>query len=88
MDPRKVKWQQTLISISSVTSSQCLTAYPTSLIDIMAVNIHFEFNDLPSFVSDAGSYPAIRELLLGQFSNFLEARWLIWNSFNELEVEV
>ncbi|KAG6768790.1 hypothetical protein POTOM_027719 [Populus tomentosa] len=59
MDPRKVKWQQTLISILSVTSSQCLTAYP-----------------------------AIRELLLGQFSNFLEARWLIWNSFNELEVEV
>jgi len=49
---------------------------------------NLEFNDLPSFVSDAGSYPAIRELLLGQFSNFLEARWLIWNSFNELEVEV
>ncbi|XP_011047633.1 PREDICTED: UDP-glycosyltransferase 74E1-like [Populus euphratica] len=45
-----------------------------------------EFSDLPSFVSDAGSYPAIRELLLGQFSNFLEARWLIWNNFNELEV--
>ena len=76
-------------SISSITSSQiCLTAYPTSLMDIMAVNIHLEFNDLPSFVSDAGSYPAVRELLLGQFSNFLEARWLIWNSFNELEVEV
>jgi hypothetical protein len=49
---------------------------------------NLEFNDLPSFVSDAGSYPAIQELLLGQFSNFLEARWLIWNSFNELEVEV
>jgi len=49
---------------------------------------NLEFNDLPSFVSDAGSYPAIRELLLGQFSNFLEARWLIWNNFNELEVEV
>lgn len=49
---------------------------------------NLEFNDLPSFVSDSCSYPAIRELLLGQFSNFLEARWLIWNSFNELEVEV
>ena len=49
---------------------------------------NLEFNDLPSFVSDACSYPAIRELLLGQFSNFLEARWLIWNSFNKLEVEV
>jgi hypothetical protein len=49
---------------------------------------NLEFNDLPSFVCDAGSYPAIRELLLGQFSNFLEARWLIWNNFNELEVEV
>ncbi|KAF9665695.1 hypothetical protein SADUNF_Sadunf16G0150200 [Salix dunnii] len=47
-----------------------------------------EFNDLPSFAIDASSYPAIRELLLGQFSNILEARWLIWNSFNELEVEV
>ncbi|KAH8502252.1 hypothetical protein H0E87_013805, partial [Populus deltoides] len=49
---------------------------------------NLEFNDLPSFVCDAGSYAAIRELLLGQFSNFLEARWLIWNNFNELEVEV
>ena len=49
---------------------------------------NLEFSDQPSFVSDAGSYPAIRELLIGQFSNFLEARWLIWNSFNELEVEV
>ncbi|KAJ6777572.1 GLYCOSYLTRANSFERASE [Salix koriyanagi] len=47
-----------------------------------------ELNDLPSFATDASSYPAIRELLLGQFSNILEARWLIWNSFNELEVEV
>ncbi|KAJ6750851.1 hypothetical protein OIU85_001394 [Salix viminalis] len=47
-----------------------------------------ELNDLPSFATDASSYPAIRELLLGQFSNVLEARWLIWNSFNELEVEV
>uniref|UniRef100_A0A6N2LHL0 Glycosyltransferase n=1 Tax=Salix viminalis TaxID=40686 RepID=A0A6N2LHL0_SALVM len=45
-----------------------------------------ELNDLPSFATDASSYPAIRELLLGQFSNILEARWLIWNSFNELEV--
>ncbi|KAJ7002557.1 hypothetical protein NC653_007908 [Populus alba x Populus x berolinensis] len=59
----------------------------------MATNINKYFEHykltMPHILSNLiGSYPAIRELLLGQFSNFLEARWLIWNNFNELEVEL
>lgn len=44
--------------------------------------------DLPSFMSDFGSYPAIFEMLAYQFSNFDKADWLLVNSFYELEQEV
>ncbi|KAF2325574.1 hypothetical protein GH714_030671 [Hevea brasiliensis] len=47
-----------------------------------------EFNDLPPFVNGAGSYPAIYELVFGQFSNIDDADWLFWNTFNGLEDEV
>ncbi|KAJ6299422.1 hypothetical protein OIU76_020396 [Salix suchowensis] len=93
MDPRKVKWQQTL-TITAVLYHAAQGAFqvPVDESDQAAVSLpsleKLELNDLPSFATDASSYPAIRELLLGQFSNILEARWLIWNSFNELEVEV
>ena len=69
------------------TQSCAVTAVLYHVVSLPSLE-NLEFNDLPSFVSDAGSYPAIQELHLGQFSNFLEARWMIWNSFNELEVEV
>ncbi|KAM7496296.1 hypothetical protein LguiA_020710 [Lonicera macranthoides] len=44
--------------------------------------------DMPSFMSDFGSYPAIFEMLGYQFSNFDKADWLLVNSFYELEEEV
>nr|POF16834.1 udp-glycosyltransferase 74e1 [Quercus suber] len=45
-------------------------------------------NDLPSFLCDKGLYPALLKLVLNQFSNILEANWLLFNTFNELENEV
>ncbi|KAM3750078.1 hypothetical protein ACB098_04G010600 [Castanea mollissima] len=45
-------------------------------------------DDLPSFLCDKGLYPALLKLVLNQFSNILEANWLLCNTFNELENEV
>ncbi|XP_021290116.1 UDP-glycosyltransferase 74E2-like [Herrania umbratica] len=45
-------------------------------------------NDLPSFVSDTGSYPGLLKMVIDRFSNFQEADWLFCNTFKELEHEV
>ncbi|WRX22311.1 UDP-glucuronosyl/UDP-glucosyltransferase - like 10 [Theobroma cacao] len=45
-------------------------------------------NDLPSFVSDTGSYPSLLKMVVDRFSNFQEADWLFCNTFKELEHEV
>ncbi|XP_021894659.1 UDP-glycosyltransferase 74E2-like [Carica papaya] len=45
-------------------------------------------NDLPSFICDPNSDPALVDLLLSQFSNFQEADWVLNNSFDQLESEV
>ncbi|KAF5466131.1 hypothetical protein F2P56_016084, partial [Juglans regia] len=45
-------------------------------------------NDLPSFLCDAGSYPAFLTLVLNQFSNIQEANWILCNTFDMLEDEV
>ncbi|KAF8014052.1 hypothetical protein BT93_H0018 [Corymbia citriodora subsp. variegata] len=45
-------------------------------------------NDFPSFVVDVDKYPAILKLVLGQFSNFRKAKWLLFNTFTELEEEL
>ena len=45
-------------------------------------------NDLPSFVYDPGLYPGVLNLLLNQFSDFEEAKWLLCNTFNNLEDDV
>lgn len=48
-----------------------------------------EHQDLPSFVSDFGSYPsALFHLLVDQFSNIDKADWVLCNTFYELEQEV
>ncbi|KAL6978916.1 Hexosyltransferase [Sarracenia purpurea var. burkii] len=47
-----------------------------------------QLSDLPSFVSVPRSYPALRELLVNQFSNVGEADWILCNTFHELEEEV
>nr|AFJ52955.1 UDP-glycosyltransferase 1 [Linum usitatissimum] len=43
--------------------------------------------DLPSFVSDVGSYPGIRDALVGQFENMEDADWVLCNSVYQLEHE-
>ncbi|XVF29639.1 hypothetical protein REPUB_Repub15cG0139200 [Reevesia pubescens] len=45
-------------------------------------------NDLPSFVSDTGSYPTLLKMVIDRFSNFQEADWLFCNTFIELENEI
>ncbi|KAK2975461.1 hypothetical protein RJ640_003614 [Escallonia rubra] len=43
--------------------------------------------DLPSFIYDVSSYPSIRRLVVNQFSNFEEADWRFFNTFDKLEGE-
>ena len=45
-------------------------------------------NDISSFLSNPSSYPALLNLVMDQFSNLLEARWLFFSSFMDLELEV
>ncbi|GMY32905.1 mogroside IE synthase-like [Fagus crenata] len=47
-----------------------------------------EINDLPSFLYDTGSYPAILNVVVDQFSNFQDANCFLCNSFDKLEYEV
>nr|QCU55151.1 UDP-glycosyltransferase [Camellia fraterna] len=46
------------------------------------------FDDLPSFVSDMGSYPGMLGLLVNQFSNFRKADWILFNTFDKLEEKI
>ena len=48
-----------------------------------------EPQDMPSFVYDLGSYPAISDLVLkNQFDNIDKVDWVLCNTFYELEEEV
>ncbi|XP_058183941.1 mogroside IE synthase-like isoform X1 [Rhododendron vialii] len=47
-----------------------------------------ETNDLPSFISDTGTYPGLLSLIINQFSNIQKADWLLFNTFDKLEEEV
>ncbi|GLU17906.1 hypothetical protein SLE2022_342530 [Rubroshorea leprosula] len=44
--------------------------------------------DLPSFVRDTSAYPGLGSLLIAQFSNLEEARWIFCNTFDKLEDEI
>ncbi|XP_010522253.1 PREDICTED: UDP-glycosyltransferase 74F2-like [Tarenaya hassleriana] len=46
-----------------------------------------EQQDIPSFISVPGSYPAYFEMVLHQFSNFHKADFVLFNVFQKLEVE-
>ncbi|KAL0711268.1 hypothetical protein Bca4012_018246 [Brassica carinata] len=45
-----------------------------------------ELQDLPSFLSVSGSYPAYFEMVLQQFINFEKADFILVNTFHELEL--
>ena len=45
-------------------------------------------DDISSFLSNPSSYPPLLNLTLDLFSNFLEAKWLFFSSFMDLELEV
>ncbi|KAI4354086.1 hypothetical protein L6164_002986 [Bauhinia variegata] len=44
--------------------------------------------DVPSFLCDNESYPAMLDYILDQFSNIEDADWVLCNSFYELETDV
>ncbi|RVW74732.1 UDP-glycosyltransferase 74F2 [Vitis vinifera] len=44
-------------------------------------------DDLPSFVKDPGSYPAVWSLISKQVSTFQKVKWALFNSFDKLEDE-
>ncbi|KAH7518211.1 hypothetical protein FEM48_Zijuj09G0147500 [Ziziphus jujuba var. spinosa] len=46
-----------------------------------------EPSDMPSYVYDLESYPAVFKLLVDQFSNINEADWILCNTYYELEKE-
>jgi len=47
-----------------------------------------ETSDLPSVIYRTGSYTALLDLALQQFSNIQQPNWLFFSTFNELEPEV
>ncbi|KAL0769920.1 hypothetical protein Bca101_035070 [Brassica carinata] len=47
-----------------------------------------ELQDLPSFFSVCGSYPAYFEMVLQQFTNFEKADFVLVNTFQELDLHV
>ncbi|PKI57637.1 hypothetical protein CRG98_021965, partial [Punica granatum] len=46
-----------------------------------------ETSDLPSNITDTESHPVLMSLVLNQFSNLERARWILVNTFFELEEE-
>ncbi|KAM7521927.1 hypothetical protein LguiA_011829 [Lonicera macranthoides] len=46
-----------------------------------------ECSDMPSFVSDYGSYPAFLQMVVNQFSNVEKVDWVLCNTIYELEQE-
>ncbi|KAI6696026.1 hypothetical protein NL676_023736 [Syzygium grande] len=57
-------------------------------VSVPPVISNLSLNDLPSFVADVDAYPALVKLVLDQFSNVMRAKWLLFNTFTELELEV
>ncbi|XP_062022946.1 UDP-glycosyltransferase 74F2-like [Rosa rugosa] len=55
---------------------------------IPGLQLPLEAVDFPSFLCDLGSYPAVYDMVVGQFSNVDEADWILCNTFHELEPEV
>jgi pathogen-inducible salicylic acid glucosyltransferase len=47
-----------------------------------------ESQDMPSFIYDSVSYPAVFDMFMGQFTNLDQADWVFVNTFYELEQEV
>uniref|UniRef100_A0A1J3H863 Glycosyltransferase n=2 Tax=Noccaea caerulescens TaxID=107243 RepID=A0A1J3H863_NOCCA len=45
-----------------------------------------ELQDVPSFISVSGSYPAFFDMLLQQFTNFEKADFVLVNTFQELDL--
>ncbi|KAL8154553.1 mogroside I-E synthase-like [Apium graveolens] len=59
-----------------------------SVVSVPQLSVPLQLHDLPSFIYDTGSNPAILKYISDQFSNFKEADWLLFNTFDKLENEV
>ncbi|XP_074284496.1 mogroside I-E synthase-like [Silene latifolia] len=47
-----------------------------------------EAREMPSFVYEVGLYPALEKLVINQFTNYGQADWRFFNTFDHLECEV
>ncbi|KAJ0093651.1 hypothetical protein Patl1_26900 [Pistacia atlantica] len=89
-----------LPTTSSTTTSNFIQTKATSInIEIISDGIdgksrsmplipHLKINDLPSFLDGTDSYPSLLKLVVSQFSNIEESKWLFCNTFDKLEDEV
>ncbi|KAJ0093005.1 hypothetical protein Patl1_26894 [Pistacia atlantica] len=44
-------------------------------------------NDLPSFLDETGPYPFFKDVVINQFTNIEEPKWILSNTFDKLEDE-
>ena len=66
-----------------------ITSSPVSCPNNLPLGLHFlQPQDMPSFFSVPGSYPAYFEMVLNQFSNTDKADFIFANTFYKLEEEV
>ncbi|KAJ0092841.1 hypothetical protein Patl1_26910 [Pistacia atlantica] len=89
-----------LPTTSSTTTSNFIQTKATSIdIEIISDGIEgksrpmpwmpqLKINDLPSFLDGTDSYPSLLKLVVSQFSNIEESKWLFCNTFDMLEDEV
>ncbi|KAK1400521.1 Glycosyltransferase [Heracleum sosnowskyi] len=59
-----------------------------SIVSVPQLSVPLKVRDLPSFIYNTGTNPAIIKTVVDQFSNFKEADWLLFNTFDKLENEV
>lgn len=64
------------------------TSPPSTDIIVLPSMPPLKLNDIPSFLCDTHSYAVLCKHTLNQFSNFREAKWQLYNTFDTLEPEV
>ncbi|KAA8527227.1 hypothetical protein F0562_034676 [Nyssa sinensis] len=57
-------------------------------IHVHGMPILLELQDLPSFLYVLGSYQTLKDQVLNTFSNYWDADWRFFNTFDNLEIEV
>ncbi|XP_044465093.1 mogroside IE synthase-like [Mangifera indica] len=79
-------------AVNSIYYHLCQGRFKIPLEETAVVSIPgmppLKLNDLPSFLDGTDSYPTLLKLVLSQFSNIEQPKWLFCNTFDKLEDEV